>query len=170
MVLSQSGPPCPACSGALHSAPKAGKTHFLIPFWIQTSPPLSRWTQPAPFIRPNLFPYSPVSKPWNLIVDRGHDQVSGICLEQKTLPVWLYQESTRVLPSFRNPSPKMEGRLKVPYRLQRDKDSCLQGVSQLPAALISRVQSPAWEPSPFSRPPSPASSPDGSFCPAPRNS
>lgn len=78
----------------------------------------------------------------------GH--VFGFYLDLKTPPVQLPQESPRVLPSYRNPSPKMEGRPKVPCRLQRDKDSRLQGVSQLLAVLISRVQSSAWEPSPCS--------------------
>lgn len=78
------------------------------------------------------------------------DQAFGFYLDLKTPPVWLPQESPRVLPFYRNPSPKMEGHAKVPCRLQRDKDSRLQGVSQLPAVLISRVQSSAWEPSPCS--------------------
>lgn len=72
----------------------------------------------------------------------------GVYLDLKTPPVRLPQESPRVPPSYRNPPPKMEGRLKVPCRFQRDKDSRLQGVSQLLAVLISRAQSSAWEPSP----------------------
>lgn len=118
------------------------------------------------FIRPSLLPYRPVSEPWKLLVDREHG--SGFwLLPGAEDPTCLAppQESPRVLSFCRHPSPKMEGRPKVPCRLQRDKDSCLQGVSQLPAALISRAQSSAWEPSPCNRPPSPASSPDGSFCP-----
>lgn len=146
MLPCQPGPPCPACSGlpALYSAPKAGRAHVLIPFWTQTSPLFPHRLSQHPCIGPGLFPHKPVSELWKLLVDRREwIRFFGFYLDLKIPPVWVPQESPRVLPSYRNPSPMMEGRTKVPCRLQRDKDSRLQGVSQLPAVLISRVQSSA---------------------------